>query len=66
MYGGVVSRIPLFSKLNEKALADVCLSLKAYHAAEGEAFTVEGEEADRMFIIKAGMVKLTVAGEELQ
>ena len=66
MYGGVVSRIPLFSKLNQKALADVCLSLKAYHAAEGEAFTVEGEEADKMFIIKAGMVKLTVAGEELQ
>ena len=66
MYGGVVSRIPLFSKLNQKALADVCLSLKAYHAAEGEAFTVEGEEADKMFIIKAGMVKLTVAGDELQ
>ena len=66
MYGGVVSRIPLFSKLNQKALADVCLSLKAYHAAEGEAFTVEGEEADKMFIIKAGMVKLSVAGDELQ
>jgi len=66
MYGGVVSRIPLFSKLNQKALADVCLSLKAYHAAEGEAFTVEGEDADKMFIIKAGMVKLTVAGDELQ
>ena len=66
MYGGVVSRIPLFSKLKQKALANVCLSLKAYHAAEGEAFTVEGEEADKMFIIKAGMVKLTVAGDELQ
>ena len=66
MYGGVVSRIPLFSRLNQKALADVCLSLKAYHAAEGEAFTVEGEEADKMFIIKAGMVKLSVAGDELQ
>ena len=66
MYGGVVSRIPLFSKLKQKALANVCLSLKAYHAAEGEAFTVEGEEADKMFIIKAGMVKLTVTGDELQ
>ena len=66
MYGGVVSRIPLFSKLNQKALADVCLSLKAYHAAEGEAFTVEGDQADKMFIIKAGMVKLSVAGDELQ
>jgi CRP-like cAMP-binding protein len=66
MYGGVVSRIPLFSNLKEKALADVCLSLRAYHAAKGEAFTVEGEEADEMFIIKAGTVKLTVAGQELQ
>ena len=66
MYGGVVSRIPLFSRLNQKALADVCLSLKAYHAAEGEAFTVEGDQADKMFIIKAGMVKLSVAGDELQ
>ena len=66
MYGGVVSRIPLFSNLKDKALADVCLSLRAYHAANGEAFTVEGEEADKMFIIKAGTVKLTVAGQELQ
>lgn len=66
MYGGVVSRIPLFSNLKEKALADVCLSLRAYHAAKDEAFTVEGQEADEMFIIKAGTVKLTVAGQELQ
>ena len=66
MYGGVLRRVPLFSDLDDKVLANVCLQLRAYHAAEGEAFTTEGEPAEKMFVIKSGMVKLSVAGEELQ
>lgn len=65
MYGGVMRRVPLFHALTDRTLADVCLELKAYHATTGEAFTVEGERADKMFVIKSGMVRLTVDGTEL-
>jgi hypothetical protein len=57
MYGGVMRRVPLFHALTDRTLADVCLELKAYHATTGEAFTVEGERADKMFVIKSGMVR---------
>ena len=57
MYGGVMRRVPLFHALTDRTLADVCLELKAYHATTGEAFTVEGECADKMFVIKSGMVR---------
>ena len=33
---------------------------------QGEAFTVEGEPADEMFIIRSGMIRLTVQGHELR
>lgn len=66
MFGSVLRRVPLFQDLNDTVLADVCLELKAYHAAQGEAFTVEGEPADEMFIIRSGMIRLTVQGHELR
>ena len=65
MYGAVLRRVPLFATLTDRTLADVCLELKAYHATAGEAFTVEGDRADKMFVIKSGMVKLSVQGDEL-
>jgi CRP-like cAMP-binding protein len=36
------------------------------YAAEGERFTREGDPADKMFIIRSGMVRLTVGKEELR
>jgi len=66
MFGSVLRRVPLFDSLTDAVLADVCCELKAYHAAEGETFTREGEPANKMFIIRAGMVRLSVSGEELR
>ena len=39
MFGTVLRRVPLFDSLTDNILADVCLELKAYNAAEGELFT---------------------------
>lgn len=66
MFGSVLRRVPIFQNVDDAVLTDVCLELKAYHAAQGEAFTVEGEPADEMFIIRSGMIRLTVHGLELR
>ena len=66
MFGTVLRRVPLFDSLGDQVLADVCCELKAYNAAEGETFTREGDPADKMFIIRSGMVRLSVHDEELR
>ena len=66
MYSRVLRRVPLFMNLSDLVIQDVCMQLKAYHAAQGEAFTVEGEWADKMFIVRNGMIRLTFQGEELR
>lgn len=57
---------PLFTMLSPPVLEDLVRALVAVQVPAGEAVVREGEGGDRYFIVAAGTLRVTIAGEPIR
>ncbi len=60
----LLRRVPIFSTLDERELADVASRMKEYTYGPGEPVATEGETGIGFFVIEDGRARVTVHGEE--
>ncbi|MBI4862397.1 MAG: cyclic nucleotide-binding domain-containing protein [Candidatus Riflebacteria bacterium] len=64
-YGTFLSRIPLFGDLSPTQVLALARRLREEHLEQGKAIVTEGEEGDRFYLVREGLLEVTQAGRPL-
>jgi len=62
----LLKRVPLFSDLEDRELADIASAMRQRTFAAGQEIAVEGESGVGFFVIEDGEAKVTVHGDEVR
>jgi hypothetical protein len=58
LYAPIIERVPIFSKLEEEVIAQLCLALTPIPALKGSPVAIQGRSGDEMYIIMKGKLQV--------
>lgn len=64
-YGDLITRVPFFASMQDKALVDLCQKMKSFTVTPGDLIMTKGEWHDELLILSKGVAK-TMGGEDGQ
>ena len=65
LYRDIVSEVPLFAMCDSETQSEICNRLVPVYESVGLPITQEGEEADALYVVRFGIVEVSVKGDRL-
>lgn len=63
-YGKLISRVPFFATLNDRAVVDLCMQMKSFTVTPGDPIMSLGEWNDELLVLSKGTARTEARGED--